>query len=192
MFNQNGKKLFVLIAVLVVVGVVVFAVFGGGKAKISLEASSDKPSYVSGEEIKLAVRLTNTGNKNTCVSDTALGNIKFLSVKRDGKPVETRTAPSYFITSLAEMIKSKLKQLAPGEKMEIALSSSEDPGLKAQALYTTALDKTSGLATFYGVQLPGTYQIELAYEYLGEPSADCSDVFRGITNTATVSFTVTK
>lgn len=192
MFNQNTKKLSILIAVLVVAGAAIFIIFGGGGTKVSLKASSDKPSYASGEEVKLTVSLINAGGNNTCLSDTALGNIKFLSVTRDGKPVETRTAPSYFIISLSEMIKSKLRQLAPGESMEIVLSSSDDPGLGAQALYTTALDNTSGLATFYNIEPLGTYQIEMAYEYPGEPSADCSDVFKGAINTAIVSFTVTQ
>lgn len=200
MHNQNIKKLIILMVVLVVLVVIVAAfltIFSDGKKTkkvdlISLGVSSDKPSYASSDEIKLTVSLTNAGDSNACLSNTALGNIKFLSVTRDGNPVETRNAPSYFLTSLSEIIKSKLRPLAPGEKIEIALSSSEDPGLGARALSTVATEGTAGMATFYNIKLPGTYKIDVAYEYPGEPSADCSDIFKGATNVATVSFIITE
>ena len=193
MNNQNTRKIIILIAALVVIVVVLFVIFyGNGKAKVSLGVSSDKQSYTLSDEIKLTVSLTNAGDSNTCLSNTALGNIKFLSATRDGNPIETRTAPSYFLTSLSEMIKSKLKPLVPGEKMEIALSSSEDPGLGARALSTVAVEGTAGMATFYNIKLPGTYKIDVAYEYTGGFSADCSNIFKGATNITTVSFIVTK
>lgn len=190
----NKNKIGVLVAVLVVV-VLAILVMGGEKKNVhlvSLSASTDKPSYSSGDEVTLSVGLTNAGKESVCLSNTALGNIKFVSVTRDGAPVETRTAPSYFLTSLSEMMKSKLLALPPGEKMDIAIVSSEDPGLHARTLDAMTASGTAGVATFYNIALPGTYKVDVAYEYPGEASPSCADVFKGMTNTATVSFVVTK
>jgi hypothetical protein len=44
---------------------------------VTLEASTDKQSYQSGEAVTLAVDITNTGEVATCISDTSQGNIAF-------------------------------------------------------------------------------------------------------------------
>lgn len=190
MFEQRFSKVYIVAAAVVLLGAALFLFLKRGSAAIALTASTDKASYSSGESINLKVHLANSGNRKTCVSDTALGNIKFLSVTRDGKSVETRTAPSFYITSLSEMMKAKLKSLAPGESTEIALSSSEDPGLHASAFYSTAAQGTYGLSTFYNVGAAGTYEMKIAYEYTGDASPDCSDVFKASINPVTVTFKV--
>lgn len=192
MSEQGFSRIYIAAAAVVLFGVVLFLFLGRGSAAVTLTASTDKASYSSHDSINLTLRLANSGNKETCVSDAALGNIKFLSLTRDGKSVETRTATSYYITSLSEMIKAKLTKLAPGKSTEIALSSSQDPGLHANAFYSTAPEGTYGKSTFYNVGAAGTYEMKIMYEYSGEPSPDCPDVWKGPIEPATVTFTVIK
>ena len=191
MSKQGFNKMYIWIAAAVLLGAVLFLFLKGG-AVVTLSASMDKASYSSGDTMNLAVSLANAGNRETCVSDTALGNIKFLSFTKDGKTVETRTAPSYYLTSLSEMMKAKLKKLAPGENTTMVLSSSQDPGLGANAFYATAVEGTYGMSTFYNVGAPGVYEMKVVYEYPGKSSPDCPNVFKGSIKPATITFTVTK
>lgn len=189
---MSSSRTYIVVAAIVLLGAAPFLFTGKKSAAITLTASTDKASYSSGESVNLTMHLANSGNKEACVSDTALGNITFLSVTRDGKSVETRTAPSYYLTSLSEMMKAKLKKLAPGENTELMLSSSQDPGLNAAAFYSTALKGTYGLSTFYNVGAAGTYELKIAYAYPGEASPDCPDVFKGPIEPVTITFTVTQ
>lgn len=159
--------------------------------QIQLTASSDKATYKTGEEINLTANLLNSGQYKVCVSDMSAGNIRFTSLSRDSQLVEMRSAPSYFITSLSEILKSNLVEISPGESLDITFASQADAGLGKQALKTTALDDGRGLSTFYDVETPGDYAVELVYEYAGPESSDCSLIFSGATNSATVNFKVT-
>jgi hypothetical protein len=157
---------------------------------VTLVASTDKASYSKNDTISLNLRLTNSGTADVCLSKGAIGNIKFTSFTRDGNTLKTRSAPSYFLTSFTEILKSRLMRLAPGNNVEFNLVSSFDPGLNANALSTTMPDETSGITTFYNVNELGRYEIGLAYNYVAGPSGDCVNVLGGPTNTATVTFTI--
>ncbi len=191
--NNNHKKLVpVILALVLVVGL--FYWFSNEDTEmvgaVSLSVSADKPSYTVGESPKLTLRLTNDGASPVCLSETPLGNISFQSITRDGSPVETRTAPSSFLTSLTEMVKSKLTDVAPSAYIEIPMESSYDPGLGSETLYTTALDETSGTTTFYNIGKPGVYEISIAYDYVAGSSQKCAPVYEGQSTAATVSFTI--
>jgi len=191
MFN-NKYIVLLLIAVLVVV--VLFFTSGSPGSSVAqnviFEASADKASYIVGEEITLSLNLTNLGTADVCISERSLGSISFTSIERDGATLETRSAPSYFITSFSEILKSNLTPVAAGDTMELSLMSSFDPGLGSQALSTTIPDDTSGIATFYNIGEPGTYTLEIVYDYAGEPSSDCTDILKAPTNTAAVTFVI--
>ena len=68
--------------------------------------------------------------------------------------------------------------------------SSFDPGLGSQALSTTIPDDSSGIATFYNVEKPGTYALEMVYDYAGEPSSDCADILKTLSNTVAITFVI--
>lgn len=157
---------------------------------VALEVSTSEDLYKSGEEVDLSISLTNGGEADGCLSEGADGNIKFTSFSRDGKDVETRSASSYFVISFSEILKTQLVSVAPGDNIDFNLVSSFDPGLNSQALSTTMPDDTTGLATFYNIEEPGQYKIDLVYEYVGEPSDECENIFDGPTNVATVKFKV--
>lgn len=200
---KNTAIIIVAILVLATLGLV-FAFRGSGSKNVTgdqnqpqsqgqgvkLMASADKASYAAGEPVTLNITLTNSGPAAVCLSEGALGNIRFASFTRDGAAVETREAPSEFLTSFTAILKSRLVPLGPGEKIEFGLASSFDPGLDTEALSTTRPDNTSGIATFYGLAEPGEYKIELVYEYTAGPTDDCRDIFSGQTNGATVIFKV--
>lgn len=201
----NTKNILIVVGVVIVAFVLFLAMNdsepgetgprnGGQRAEqnVILEASADKTSYVTGEEVHLRLNLTNSGTADVCLSNITTGNIQFASLTKDGVPVETRLAPSSFLTSFSEILKSRLVAVASGESMELELKSSLDPGLGAMAFDTTIPEDTSGMATFYNVEKPGQYALELMYEYTGSPSTDCANVFLGPTNSMSITFTVSE
>ncbi len=190
--NGHKKLVTVVFALALVVGLIFWSNNNDATEEVlvSLIASTDKTTYAIGEPVSITMKITNDGISSVCLSETPLGNITFQSVTRDGSPVGTRIAPSYFLTSLTEMVKSKLTDVAPNTSVEIFFTSSYDPGLSSDALYTTALDETSGITTFYDIGKPGEYKIDAVYEYQGPSSDRCSTVFENKTNSVTVSFTV--
>lgn len=183
-------------AALLVAGFMYF-VFGGAsrsgsREEITLAVSSDKPTYSAGEEIHLTLQVRNAGEAETCVSDMVAGSsLRFTSFTRDGEPVDMRSTPVEFITSFSKILEASLKPIEAGESTDVKISSSFDPGLGAQAIRTTALEDGSGAGTFYNVETPGDYALEMVYEYPGPSRTDCANVFQGPTNTATASFRVT-
>lgn len=193
MHNISQKKIWIVGSVILAVLVaLIFIVFlTSSNAEVGLNVSLDKSSYKAGEEIILALHLDNTGDVRTCISNMGEANIKILSFTRNGQQVETRSAPSYFIAPLDEILGVSLVPINPGENLNISLRSAIDEGLGGQTLRTTALDEGRGLAMFYNVQVPGNYELEIVYKYPGPKSSECPDVFKGETNAASVKFTVT-
>ncbi len=189
---RNPKHILILLAVIIIAAGAFFVASNQSSANnVNLNVSPDKSSYTKSEEITLTLQLTNDGEAETCVSDMSAGSIKFVSFTRNGEEVQTRSAASYFITSFPKMLEASLTTLPPGENLNTEIASSVDRGLGGQALKTTALDNDRGKATFYDVERPGDYEVELVYEYPGPSSSDCPDVFEGKTSPATATFTVT-
>lgn len=193
-----NKKYIIILTVIILAAVGLYFVFGSKKEESKLElkqnvvlqASAGKEAYKSGETVDLKINLTNSGATSVCLSEGAIGNIKFLTATVNGNSVETRTASSAFLTSFSEILKSRLVSVAPGASMEFNLAGEYDPGLGVQALGTTMPDGTAGIATFYNVEKPGQYEIQLAYEYVAGSSEKCKDILTGKTNVATVLFKV--
>lgn len=182
-----------IVAVLILAGIAYFVVSKPGpREKITLNVSSDKPTYTAGEKIYLTLQVRNAGEAETCVSDMIAGSsLRFTSFTRDGEPVDTRSAPSDFLISFPKILEASLEPIGAGESVDVTISSSLDPGLGVQALRTTALEDGSGMVTFYNVETPGEYALEMVYEYPGPSRPDCATVFKGSTNIATATFTVT-
>lgn len=189
----------VIVAVLILAGVVYVVVSKPGLqqeimsgGEITLNVSSDKPTYTAGGEVSLTLHVRNTGEAETCVSDMIAGSsLKFTSFTRDGEPVDTRSTPAEFITSFPKILEASLEPIEAGETMDVKISSSFDPGLGVQALRTTALEDGSGTVTFYNVETPGDYALEMVYEYPGPSRPDCAAVFKGPTSVATATLRVT-
>ncbi|KKU44426.1 MAG: hypothetical protein UX61_C0001G0027, partial [Parcubacteria group bacterium GW2011_GWA2_46_7] len=182
---RTSKKLILIVAVVVVAVIFIFVFNGSRQANgkdIVVEVSTDKSSYTAGEKVNIKLNLINSGSAGACLSESSIGNISFVSLTRDGTVVETRSAPSYFLTSFSQILKSRLITVAPGSVMKLSLMSGFDPGLDAEALSTTMPEDTSGIATFYNIEKPGQYELWLVYEYTGEPSDDCTDTIKGPTN----------
>jgi len=195
MFGLSQKQILYIVVAVLVLGAVVFFVFQPRvRAIVDLDASSDKQSYTTDEEINLSISLNNLGKVETCLSDLGSGSIKFTSFTRDGEPVGTRSVPANYIESFSKLLEISLEPIDPGEELSIMLSSENDPGLGARALTTTTLEKDTdtGIVTFYNVEEPGEYSLEISYEYLGPKSSDCRRVFGGPTNTANITFAVTQ
>ncbi len=160
------------------------------REKITLSVSTDKSPYRAGEEIRLALRLDNTGDVTSCVSNMVEGNIRIVSLTKNGEAVSTRSAPISFIEHLSLILEKSLAALLPRESLDIPMSSRVDSGFEKQALRTVALSEGQSVATFYDVEAPGEYDLSLVYEYPAASSPDCADVFAGETNRAETSFTI--
>lgn len=186
------KQLLIVVAALVLAAAAYFIFMKGDGGSISLTASTDKASYAVGEKVNLTVSLTNAGTGATCISRRPQGTVQFLSALRDGAPVASRSARSYYITALPELMKFELAEVAAGKSMDITLISAEDPGLAANALSSTEVDGTAGKTTYYDISKPGAYEIEVAYQYDSGPSDTCANAFKGSTSAAKVAFTVTQ
>lgn len=186
------KQLLIVVAALVLAAAAYFIFIKGDGGSISLTASTDKASYTVGEKVNLAVNLTNTGNSATCISRRPQGTVQFISITRDGAPVASRSARSYYITALPALVQFELAEIDTGESMDITLASADDPGLAANALSSTEVDGTAGKTTYYDISKPGAYEIEVAYQYDSGPSDTCANAFKGSTNAAKVAFTVTQ
>jgi hypothetical protein len=182
----------IVLVVLVVAGAAYFIFSRGGGGSVGLSVRTDKSSYAPGEQINVTLNLTNEGSRATCISRTPKGTVEFLSVTRDGAPVASRSARSYYITALPEIMKFELVEVAAGASIDVALVSAEDPGLGAAALSTTAIDGTAGNTTFYDISKPGAYEIDVRYAYTGEGSVKCGNAFDGSTAPSKISFTVTE
>lgn len=190
---MKPTKIILIIIILLLLALVASFALQNNEAptySVTLTASTDKQSYNSGDPIVLTVDLTNTGETATCISDTAQGNLAFTSILRDGQPVTSRTVDADFLEALAEFVRVDLESVNPGEKTTIVLTSSYDPGIEAQALHTSEINGISAMTTFYSVEEPGEYEIQMNYEYSGNDSSDCSAIFQGQTNAATVNFIV--
>ena len=103
-----------------------------------------------------------------------------------------RSVPADYITAFPKLLEASLRPVGPGESLQITLSSENDPGLGARALSTTVLEDDTGIVTFYNVEEPGRYALELAYLYTGPEFPECDRVFKGPSNTVNVTFTVTQ
>ena len=193
---KSSKNILIIVG-LVLVAIFLFFVTGNDKDSeqtysysVNLEATTDKQIYQSGEEVSFVVDITNTSEVATCISDTSQGNITFLSITRDGQAVDSRTVHADALEALSEFVRVDLQEVEPGAQATISLTSSYDPGIEAQALHTSEVDGIYADATFYSIQEPGSYEVQVVYEYPGEASDDCSAVFQGQTNNATVNFVV--
>ena len=189
----GSKKILIISAVVLILGALFFTFSSPeGEVDVDMSASADKEIYAPNEDVIITVNLNNSGDAPTCLSDRAQGNIKLLSVTRDGESVATREAPSHFIEALYSLVRADLKEVGPGEAMDIELVSTQDPGLGARALYAIRIDGTAGMSTFYAIEQPGEYEVQVAYEYEGESSTECENIYMGPTNTSTVTFSVSQ
>ena len=189
---MSQKQILYIVVAVLVLGAALFIFLGSKQPEVSLKATLDKTEYLAGEQIELALSLNNTGEIATCVSDIAGGSISFTSITRDGGPVETRSVPADYLAPLPELLKVSLKPISPGEELLVVLSGENDPGLGARTLTTTALEDGTGIVTFYNVEKPGQYALELVYRYVGPDSSDCQSVFKGPSNAVNINFTVTE
>lgn len=90
---------------------------------VTLSVRSVQDDYDTGEDVRLVLSLANTGTAETSVSDMLMGNIRIVSLRRDGEDVATRTTPIRFIVPLSARLKESLVVLRPGENVEIPWSA---------------------------------------------------------------------
>lgn len=198
--NKNTGKSMILVAVIaiVLIGALFFLMSGSQSTgpvpalDVTLSATLNKDTFTADEDINVSLELLNAGERAVCLSSLVGGNVVFNTVQRDGGAVETRTTNADYIEALPILLMTNLEPVASGKSLTLALESEHDPGLGSRALGTTVVDGNDGILTLYDVGQPGQYTIELAYHYAGLVSDECTAVFEGPSNTATITFTVTE
>ncbi len=160
--------------------------------QIKLFAFSTKAIYAKGEPISILVALKNMSKSALGLSDQVAGTLQIIALKKDGQNVLTRTSFVSSYESLVYLLKQSVKSVIPGESLPLLLTSESDPELGGEALGAIQLEQ-QGLnqVTYYAVTEPGRYELSLVYEIPALPGL-APGAFKGKTNEATVSFTLTR
>jgi hypothetical protein len=161
-------------------------------AGIRVRITPSKSQYSRGEQIVLAVSLTN-GTATACrASQVPDGVITLLSLTRDGSPVTPTLVYGRFAEGFANYLTANLVSLAPGASLTVNLVSEDSlvlddrPGLRISALSV----EDEAAIYVWPVGEPGAYTLLARYVLPALPNAP-ADACRPSTDPAPASFTVT-
>jgi hypothetical protein len=155
-----------------------------GDLQLTLSAAR---SFRAGEPVILDAALRNTGAEAVTVSPVALGNLKILSLLRDGSPVRSRLTVAALDESLVSLHARVETVLPPGGTQRFVWQSDPDQG--GQAL-EVAVDQGAAPTqiTLYEVAQSGTYRLSAVFH----PSLPRRgpNAFSGDSTVADVTFTL--
>ncbi len=160
--------------------------------KVDLSAAPSKPSYYSGEPIILDLTLTNRSGSAVGLSDMILGNIVLTSIQRDGTRVLTVASNSGFGDGFGPELDTSLVSVPKNGTLKTEWRSSYHDDLAGDALLTSQYTpgQSRGASVFHSLAQPGTYTLTFHYKYPGPTTSFSGPVFKGKTNSVTVTFTV--
>lgn len=159
--------------------------------RIELSAASSKTTYSAGERIEIELKIENTGDVDTAVSALVEGNIRMVSVERDGVFVPTRTVAIRPDDDLGSQMQQQLRTLAPGQSVTITWYSILDRPQSGRSLETvTYLPAARDQVSSHLVSVPGSYEVRFFYLYTG-PLGTVPNVFQARSNEVALAFTVT-
>jgi hypothetical protein len=157
---------------------------------VKLTVTPAAPRFAPGAPIKLVLDLHNVGTTALRVSPIPDGNLRIVSLQRDGAPVGTTDHVINYSASLKTAFDKSLVTLAPGAHAQGGWTSTIDPDQGTPALAVVHYDPEGvHRVLLRGVSTPGIYTMHVIYR-LGDPWGRPTDVFTGETNLATVKFVV--
>lgn len=157
---------------------------------VTLTVAPVAPRFSPGEPIELAIELQNAGAVATRVSPIVDGNLRIVSLERDGAAVSATEATISYSTSLRTVLAQSLVALAPGARARATWTTRFDGDQNLPALQVVHYDPEGvHRVQSYGVGAPGTYTMHVIYRF-GNPWTQPADVFTGETNVAKVTFVV--
>ncbi len=160
--------------------------------KVDLSAAASQPSYYSGEPIVLDLTLTNRSGSAVGLSGMILGNIVLTSIQRDGTRVLTVVSESSFGDGFGPELDTSLVKVPKNGTLNTEWRSSHHDDLFGDALLTSqyTANESTGASLFHSLAQAGTYTLTFHYKYKGPTSSFSGTVFKGKTNSVTVTFTV--
>lgn len=157
---------------------------------VTLKVSSSKPTYKSGEPIRLELTLTNNSLDALSVSPRWEGNISVVSLSRNGVKIQPVDTFTFYEVALVTVLKHSLISIKPSEDNSFIWGTRYDEQLSGQVLQTVALNaQYPHPSSLYPIKEPGIYKLNLVYQYSG-PNGAANNVFISKTNHAEVKFTV--
>jgi hypothetical protein len=158
--------------------------------KVTLNGVSLQSLYQVGDEVQLRLTLTNQSFAPTLLSGLVEGNLRVVSLTRDGVAVPTSSSAARTYEGLALVLEHSLTSVPPGGQLTVPWSSNPSLALGGETLTTVAL-ASDGRHTSMGfsVDAPGDYELRVIYQYAGTVPPN-SGVFTDRTNVAGIRFSV--
>lgn len=157
---------------------------------VTLTVAPVAPRFSPGAPIEFVLELQNAGAVATRVSPLVEGNLRIVSLERDGAPIGASEATVSYSTSLRTVLAQSLVALAPGARARASWTTRFDGDQNLPALQVVHFDPEGvHRGQSYGVGAPGAYTMHVIYRF-GDPWTQPADVFTGETNVAKVTFVV--
>ena len=154
-------------------------------SKIQLLASAIG-SMKAGDPIAFTLTLVNRTPAPVAVSPGIAGNIRVVSVTRNGTPVRGMQGVVHSDIPLAAVIDRSVTLLNPSARL--VLKWNTDSQQAPPTLRTFNAQRDPAMTTDYVLRQPGDYRIRVQYQWGG--SANVPRVYRPASNVATVAFTI--
>lgn len=161
------------------------------KQKVTLSVSSSKGTYIRGEAIQISLTVRNNGSAPVRISQSSLGPIRVILIKKDGLAVPQRVTAIDFDDNLQTLMEQSLQVVKSGDEVSLLpMTTSNDAQLGGQALRVVLyMANGNHRAEYYFLGAPGVYEVTLRYHYPASTKSGKS-VFRQRTNSATAKFSV--
>lgn len=158
---------------------------------VTLSVSTSKASYSVDEPVLIEATIKNNSADALWFSPRWIGNIKIVSLTHDGQTVIARETTTTYEVDLGIVLEGSLVEIPTSQSASILWGSQPEATINGHVLETVQLNAEYPHPTLlYPVNQPGSYQLSIAYHYLGETGGN-TKVYQDLTNTAEVSFTVT-
>lgn len=159
--------------------------------EVTLSVNTNKTSYRVDEPILIEATIKNNSADALWFSPRWIGNMKVVSLTRDGQTVIARETTTTYEVELGVVLQGSLVEIPASQSVSIQWGSQPEATISGHVLETVQLNAQYPHPTLlYPVNQPGSYQLSIAYHYLGETGGN-TKVYQDLTNTAKVSFTVT-
>ncbi|MCB1058302.1 MAG: hypothetical protein KDD11_22610 [Acidobacteria bacterium] len=161
-------------------------------ATVVLTGAASSSTYQAGDPVVINLALTNRSGQAVTVSPIVEGNVRVLSLTRDGVDVPYVSAEIDLEDGHDHYLTGTMVSLAAGARIDLnAWHSQYDETLGGEALGSPTFSN-SGI---YMIQLhsltdPGNYELMVTYQYAGPTTGIPVDTFTRRTNNASIKFTV--
>ncbi|MEM7052607.1 MAG: hypothetical protein AAF604_23285 [Acidobacteriota bacterium] len=161
------------------------------QSMVQLAGTMSQSSYSWWETVRIDLTLTNQGFSAIGLCPDFEGNIRVVSLKRDGVAIAPRLTWIDFDEDLGWILNQNLETVPRGGSLSLSWESGYDQVSGEEALEAVIFNKTTDLhqESIYPIGTAGTYEIKLRYRYPASTRFS-TPVFTGSSNTITLTFTI--